>query len=217
MPAKKKTTSKKKSTRSSTAAPLRDRMVVAALTLAAHDGWGALSPARLAEELIEPLGPVIAACPTRDCLAIHVIRRVDHEVLNQIRSVEAGDSPRDRLFDVMMARFDVLQANRAGHTALIRYVRRRPGLLLMLGPQILHSMTLMLTASGIGADGVIGMIRAKALAAAYATVVRTWLKDDSKDMAATMSALDKALGRLESAAKMLRGTKAKPKGKNKKS
>jgi hypothetical protein len=49
---------------------------------------------------------------------------------------------------------------------------------------------------------MIGVARAHALAVAYASVLGVWLKDDSSDMSQTMSALDKALGRLEKLVKM---------------
>ncbi len=148
---------------------------------------------------------------------LSVVKGIDQTVLENVSGNDAAESPRDRLFEVMMMRFDALQSHRDGHAALIRHVRKRPAALLVLGPQLLHSMALMLIASGIGTEGLIGALRVKALAAAYGSVMRTWLKDDSKDMAATMSALDKVLGRLESAARMMQRRKSKAKPKKKKS
>jgi ubiquinone biosynthesis protein COQ9 len=66
-------------------------------------------------------------------------------------------------------------------------------------------MALMLIAAGIGAQNAIGVARAHALAIAYASVLRIWLKDDSADMARTMSELDKTLGRLEKIQRMVSG------------
>jgi hypothetical protein len=63
----------------------------------------------------------------------------------------------------------------------------------------------MLRAAGIGADGVEGALRATGLGALYASVYRTWLRDDDPGLAKTMAALDKRLRRGEDALKQVDG------------
>jgi len=92
-------------------------------------------------------------------------------------------------------------------------MQRRPLAMLMRVPGLLHSMALMLIASGINASGPCGVARVHALSAAYTMVLRVWIKDDSLDMAQTMSALDKGLDRLEQLQTMF----VKPAGKTKSS
>jgi len=58
-------------------------------------------------------------------------------------------------------------------------------------------MGLALEAAGLSADGLSGLAARKGLAAVYLSTMRTWVKDDSDDMATTMAALDKALDRAE--------------------
>ena len=202
MAAKKKSTPKKKATQQVSTDSVRDQIVQSALKIGSAKGWKAVSPANIAEDTRIPLGQVIALGPSRARIAALVFKHVDDRVLNQVHSVDMADTAKDRLFEVMMMRFDVLQVHRDGVVALFRYGQRKPGAFMCLAPNVLHSMALMLSAAGLGVDGLLGMVRAKALTVVYASTLRVWIKDDSGDMAQTMSALDKALGRLERLAQM---------------
>lgn len=202
MAAKKTTPKKKSSSTKRSSEDTRDTLVDAALAIAGTEGWGTVTVARLAEESGIGLGEVIRICPTPASAANLALNRIDRRVLAGIKRIDLKDSTRDRLFEMLMARFDALQDHRAGYVALVKHALRNPMVLACRVPASLHSMALMLIAAGIGAEGPIGMLRVKAVALAYSSAVRVWLKDDSDDMAQTMSALDKALSRLEELAKM---------------
>ena len=202
MAAKKKTASKKKATPRTSSASARNKVVQSALKVGASEGWKAVTPDRIAKDADLSMGQVIALSATPACAAALVLQHVNERVLDQVHAVDMRDTAKDRLFEVMMIRFDVLQTHRDGVVALARYLRRRPGAFVCLAPNALHAMALMLSAAGLGADGLRGVIRAKALSVAYATTFRVWLKDDSADMAQTMSALDKALSQLRRLAQM---------------
>ena len=120
-----------------------------------------------------------------------------------------GDS-RDRLFDLVMRRIDVLQAHRAGVLALRDYLPRNPGLALMLTAATAGSMAWLLEAAGISAGGVRGRLRVQGLTAAWLYVVRAWQSDETEDLAATMAALDKALDRAMQAEAWLRPSREQP-------
>jgi hypothetical protein len=60
-------------------------------------------------------------------------------------------------------------------------------------PMTLNAMAWMLEGAGISAEGWRGRARCLALAGAYATTFRTFLDDDSDDLAKTMAALDRRL------------------------
>lgn len=182
---------------------LADRILECSVDIAARDGWPALRLRDVADALKEPLGSVIAVYPTTDRVASALLHRIDRQVLAQVTKIDDSETPRDRLFEILMMRFDALQQHRSVFVSLIRDLRRRPFLLLMRAPAVVHSMALMLIASGIEASSPIGMARAHVLAAAYGGMLKTWLSDDSSDLAKTMSAVDKALGRLESMQNMV--------------
>jgi hypothetical protein len=55
----------------------------------------------------------------------------------------------------------------------------------------------MLEAAGVSADGIGGLVRVKLTAAAYVATSRTWLRDETPDLAPTMAALDRRLRGIE--------------------
>ncbi|MDG2244517.1 MAG: hypothetical protein P8L66_13615 [Rhodospirillaceae bacterium] len=189
--------------RAKTDSSLKDRIADSALDLAAREGWEAVTLPKMADTTGEPLGAVIAECPTTSRIASTLLDRIDQQVLSKVQAIDETETPRDRLFGILMSRFDALQSHRSGYVAVIHGLLRRPSAILLRAPAMVHSMALMLIASGMEASSPLGMARAHALAAAYALVIRTWLKDDSADMAKTMSALDKNLSRLKKVQSMV--------------
>ena len=65
------------------------------------------------------------------------------------------------------------------------------------GARLLRSLAWMAAAAGVDTSGLLGVLRVKALGAAYLVVLRAWLADESEDKARTMAALDRALKNLE--------------------
>ena len=105
------------------------------------------------------------------------------------------ESPRERLFDVLMRRLEILAPHRQAIRSLLRSARRDVPLALALNALAARSQRWMLTAAGIGASGPRGALRAHGLALLFGSVLRTWVRDDDPGLARTMAALDRALGR----------------------
>jgi AcrR family transcriptional regulator len=122
-------------------------------------------------------------------------KEIDRQVLAGIDADMAEEPPRERLFDVLMRRIDVLSPHKAAVRSLIRSAGRNPGLAVALNGLAVRSQQWMLTAADISASGPRGMVRAQGLALLFASVLRTWLRDDDPGLARTMSALDRALAR----------------------
>jgi AcrR family transcriptional regulator len=127
-------------------------------------------------------------------LAAH-IKAVDRAVLATDRSDMADEPPRERLFDVLMRRLEILAPHKEAIRSLIRSAGRNPGLALALNSLAVRSQQWMLTAADIGASGPRGMLRAQGLAMLFGSTLRTWVRDDDPGLARTMSALDRALAR----------------------
>jgi AcrR family transcriptional regulator len=179
-----------------TGAAAEDRLVEAALALAARQSWRGTGLGEIAREAGLPLGEAYDACPSKAAILGAFHRRIDRMALAE----EAGkgdESPRDRLFDVLMRRFDALQPHKAALRSILRDGRGDPRLLLGM-PALLCSMAWMLESAGISAAGWRGHLRAHLLAALYFSVFRIFLDDDSIDLARTMAALDRRLRRAES-------------------
>jgi AcrR family transcriptional regulator len=127
-------------------------------------------------------------------LAAH-LKEIDRRVLAGIDADMAEEPPRERLFDVLMRRLDALSPHKAAVRSLIHSAGRNPGLAIALNGLAVRSQQWMLTAADISASGPRGMVRAQGLALLFATVLRTWLRDEDPGLARTMSALDRALAR----------------------
>ena len=127
-------------------------------------------------------------------LAAHV-KELDRQVLAGIDRDLDEESPRERLFDVLMRRLELLAPHRDAMRSLLRSARRDPPLALALNGMAVRSQQWMLTAAGIGAAGPKGMVRAQGLALLYTSVLRTWIDDDEPGLSRTLAALDRELAR----------------------
>jgi AcrR family transcriptional regulator len=123
------------------------------------------------------------------------MKAVDREVLAAIDADMAEEPPRERLFDVLMRRLDALEPHKEAVRSLTRSASCHPGLGLALNGLAVRSMQWMLTAADISASGPKGMVRAQGLALLFASVLRTWIRDDDPGHAPTMATLDRALAR----------------------
>jgi AcrR family transcriptional regulator len=127
-------------------------------------------------------------------IAAH-IKDTDRAVLGDDYSDMEEEPARERLFDVLMRRLEVLAPHRQAIRSLLRSARRNPPLVLALNSLAVRSQAWMLTAAGIGTSGPQGILRAQGLAFLFGSVLRTWVRDDDPGLARTMAALDRALGR----------------------
>jgi AcrR family transcriptional regulator len=131
---------------------------------------------------------------TLGVLAAHV-KSIDRQVLAGVAPDMLEEPPRERLFDVLMRRLEVLGPHKAAMRSLLRSAARNPGLAVALNSLAVRSQQWMLTAADIDAAGPGGMIRAQGLALLYARVLRVWIDDDDPGLARTMAALDRSLDR----------------------
>ncbi|MSO54378.1 MAG: TetR family transcriptional regulator [Rhodospirillales bacterium] len=181
-------------TRRRTAAPETDpaqRLIAAALALAETKGWAATSLADIAAKADVAIGTAEALFPSKAALLIGFMRDIDDTVVAAGPAV--GGSARDRLFEVMMRRYDALSRHKAGIKAIARDLGqdRMAGLCVLAA--VPKAMTAMLTVAGVPAEGMAGMLRAAGLGIVNAVALRAWLDDDTPDMTKTMAALDNAL------------------------
>ena len=172
----------------------RERILQAFMTLLAEQPIERIGLAEIAErsgvtlaDLRGEFGSPLAI------LAAHV-KELDREVLAGADADMAEESPRERLFDVLMRRLELLDRHKEAVRSLLHSARRDPPLALALNAMAVRSQQWMLTAAGIGAAGPKGMVRAQGLALLFANVLRTWVDDDD-DNTLTLAALDRELAR----------------------
>jgi AcrR family transcriptional regulator len=174
-----------------------DRIIDAALARVASEGWRHLSLAATADAVGLPILRVYRTFGSKQSILQGLYRRVDEAVLAEPPPAEPAERPRDRLFDLLMRRFDTLQPYKPTLEVLRRELPGDPVTALCAGASLLRSMRWMLEAADITSGGLRGALAVKLTAAAYLSTMRVWRRDDSPDLGRTMAALDARLRRIE--------------------
>lgn len=179
------------------------RVIDASLGLAAERGWQGVTLGEIARAADVSLAELHAHFPSKPAILAGFVRRIESQVLAGEMPFDAGDTPRDRLFEAMMRCFDALGDHRAAIRHFLRDLPLDPLGALMLAPTVLLSMGWTLEAAGISSAGPIGALRAKGLLMIWLMTLRVWLDDDGADLSPTMAALDRNLARAERLAHLL--------------
>lgn len=191
-----------KSTSKSRPAP-RQRLIDAALTLAGREDWRAVGMSAIAELARVDLAEALQIFRDKSSVIGGYFKNVDAAVLSDlVADGNAGEPAKDRLFDVLMRRFEIMTPHRDGLAGIVAALPYDP----FAGPcRAVHlgrSMALMLEAAGLSSAGCGGMVRTKGLMVVYLCALRVWFRDDTADMAKTMAALDQSLTRADRLARM---------------
>lgn len=177
----------------------RGKILVAALDLAAQRPWRDIGLADIAHGAGMGLVDLRPHFGSKSQIVAAVMRVVDDETLRRLPVAAEGQSHRDRLFDVIMTRFDVL----AAYKASIRSIADAGQVDSTLLMPFLNSQRWMLAAAGVDADGPLGIVRVLGTGSVYRSVFETWIDDTDPGMARTMAALDQRLRRGERAMSMV--------------
>lgn len=179
------------------------RIVDAALDLAAKHAWHKISLADIAAASDLSLAKLYPLFSSKTAIVAAFLARIDEQSLAGRQ--ETGGTVRDRLFDLIMRRFDALAPHKAAVKSMFAAGPGEALSALCLAPRFLNSMRWLAEAGGVRTSGFLGMLRVKAIAAIYLASLRTWLQDDSADHGKTMAVLDRALRRAETLARSLPG------------
>lgn len=177
-------------------APLDERVVAAALDLAAAHGWRDVSLADIAAAANAPMAALYDRFPSKAAILDAMQRQTD-VALASGPAPDPSERARDRVFDVVMRRLEILAPRRAGLRAVWRDLGRDPLAVLASGPALARSLAWMLETAGLDTAGLAGMARVKALGAVYLATLPVWLDDDGPDLARTMARLDRGLRRVD--------------------
>ncbi len=176
----------------------------ALMALAADRAFGDIGLGDIATRAGMSLAALRAVFDGRLDILIDLSRRTDAAVLAGLGAT-TEESARDRLFDVLMRRFDALKAHRAGVAGLMRSAKRDARLAMVLHRTALTSMRWMMAAADVSGSGFRHAVKVEGLTAVYLSALRVWVTDDDPDLAKTMAALDRGLRRGESALQRLEG------------
>jgi AcrR family transcriptional regulator len=173
----------------------RKRIVDALMELAAERPWEEIAITDVAKHAGVTLAQFRDAFPSKGAVLAGFSRMIDRQVLEGTTEDLAAESPRDRLFDVLMRRLDAMAPYKEGLRGVSEWARRDPVSALALNGVALNSMRFMLEAAGLDSEGTMGNIKLQGLVLAWANVLDTWFNDDDPAMDRTMAALDEQLAR----------------------
>lgn len=183
---------------------LKHKIAEAALSVAADRGWQNTTLSDIASAAGITMADLVFVVEDRTDILRLIGRMIDHKVAENVVSEPSSEaSPRDRLFDLFMDRYDVLNDHRHGITAILDGFKYDPKQALISLPHLCTSISLMLEMVDIDTSGIMGAVRVTGMSGVYLKVLKVWMDDDSVDMAKTMAALDKHLERAEQVANTL--------------
>lgn len=174
--------------------PANDSALDAFIKLIAEKGFADVALRDVAAAAGLSLAELYKVYPDKVALVAAFMAKIDAEVLagTPARS-DPEETARDRLFDVMMRRYDALRSYRGALGAIRRAATRDPMLALAMGPALRRSMAAMLEAASIPSEGLSGALRQNGLLAIHYAVARVYDKDETTDLSKTMAALDSRL------------------------
>lgn len=174
--------------------PLSDEKIFeACFDLIAEKGLGKARLTSLAKNVKIPLSELYARHPSIESVLLHFCDHVDRTMLASAAHSDSANK-REFYFDMIMARIDVLQAYRPGTVRWLKDLTKHPDLWLSTLCRFEKSMALMLDTAQ---DSPRFPVKKIGITGIYLVTLKAWLEDESADMAKTMAALDKALGRGE--------------------
>lgn len=167
----------------------------AALSLAAAKPWRDMTLAQLADAASRPMSDFYGASlgEAVDC----VEEAFDRAIADNLVSLDPGQSVRDRLFELIMRRFEAMEPYRIAVLAMEAGQDRDPTLLAAAHQRHVRCARWVLALAGLEADGMTGQARAQGLGVIIGQARAAWRSDDSGDFAKTMASLDKNLRRAE--------------------
>jgi hypothetical protein len=189
-------------------AALRRDLARAALATAGAT-WRTLTVADLAKAAGRPVSDFYGASlwEAVDC----VEEAFDRGISDNLGPLDANQTVRDRLFDLIMKRFEAMEPHRAAVIAMEAGADRDPVLLAAQHQRHVRCARWVLALAGLEADGMTGQARAQGLGVIIGQARAAWRGDDAGDFTKTMASLDKNLRRAEEMFGRWAGFEAKPK------
>ncbi len=169
------------------------KIVKAAMDLAKDKGWRDLKLIEIAAKAKVSLADLRGVVRDKTQILERFQDQVDVEVLGSLDPELESEPARDRLFEVLMRRFEVIEPHKDALRRIAADLKTSvPDQLALLGPG-LRSMEWMMAGAGIEGHGFKGTVQVGGLAFIYASVFQTWLDDDDPGLARTMAELDRKL------------------------
>jgi ubiquinone biosynthesis protein COQ9 len=184
---------------------IHSKIIQSALELASQNAWQDVSLNDIALNANLDMSQIIEFYDDQNDVIAMYGKDINKKLAEQFKgqSLE-GDSIKDRLFDILMERFDLLNNDRSAILSILNTITMDPHQIIVTMPWLCKSMGIVLEIANVPSHGWQGGLRIAGLSAVYIKTLRAWVNDDSQDMAVTMAALDKNLGYAERAGQFLK-------------
>ena len=184
--------------------PLKDQMIDSMLGMAAEQRWGDIEFDDIINHAALNRDDVLEYFDDKADILIAYGRRLDRRMIENAALEALEDNHdiedsviRERIFDLIMERFDVLNENRDAVISILESLKLSPKDALITLPHLGKSIARILSEAGVDDEGITGCGKVLGLTGVYLYTVKTWMNDDTADMAKTMAVLDKYLGLAE--------------------
>lgn len=182
----------------------RNRIITAALKLAADKPWRDVGMDDIADEANVKMDTLTREFRSKSAILAGINSTIDEAMVKSAGKPDPEETVRDRLFELLMARFDAMQPNKAAVLSMLRgTVGIDPKATLAGACGLAGSMRMALDAAPVNTGGRLGRLKVNGLIGVYLATARIWMTDETDDLAPTMAALDRNLRRAGRWADML--------------
>jgi AcrR family transcriptional regulator len=170
-------------------------LYAALFALVAREGWWGVTLPKLAKAAKIPVGELLKTYSDKNAVLEGFLAHVDQQ-LAEIDLSEANNL-QERLFELVMRRVELMQEYRKGLVRLLEDAVTHPVSAVCLGlemaPAARRSLKLVLELAEFPLRPPFSEVAVMGLKLVYLNTLRVWMRDDSKDLAPTMAAVDRGI------------------------
>lgn len=171
---------------------IQQKIYTSTLKLASSHEWSTLQLEQIARQAKISLAEIKKYYATTDDILPEIVDDFSQKVSLTVGKLSPNTPIKDRLFEIFMARFDLLQQNRSAILNILTYVKKNPARAATLLKAQQQAMTSMFKLTRHNPSTIQPLISASLLVV-FVLTVATWQHDQSADMSKTMATLDRHL------------------------
>ena len=163
------------------------------LSLAGELGWPSVTLQLVGKTANVPLSEVSAIFSSKWDILEAFRERTDLLLTAGKSANLSGQSAKDRLFDILMARIEIIEPWKAGIGSIARHAVAQPITGIRLFTSLNKSMECTIEHVNAKIQGPGKLIQSRGLTLIYLLVLRRWIGDHSSDLGPTMAELNERL------------------------
>ncbi len=157
-------------------------------------GWERFSFQKLSEKEKIPLNFLKSNYKCKYTVIEKFSQMIDRQVESNISANDLEDSSvKDKLFELIMLRFDELESFKKALKNIFLSAKKNPLLISIISKNLLSSLDFYLEVSNSYQNSPTDIFKKNFLLLIYSLVFETWINDKTEDLSKTMSQLDKYL------------------------